>query len=46
MAEVVAERIAQSQSLDVDTVSGATFSSTGIKNAAILAVQKAMNHDE
>ncbi len=42
MAETVAEKIVQTQSLEVDTVSGATFSSAGIRNAAILAVQKAM----
>ena len=30
------------QSTDVDTVSGATFSSTGIKNAATIALNKAL----
>lgn len=30
------------QSTDVDTVSGATFSSTGIKNAATIALSKAL----
>ena len=30
------------QTTDVDTVSGATFSSTGIKNAATIAINKAL----
>ena len=30
------------QTTDVDTVSGATFSSTGIKNAATIALNKAL----
>lgn len=41
MAEDIIPAIVQEQSADVDTISGATFSSTGIKNAAIQALEKA-----
>ena len=33
--------IIEAQSADVDTISGATFSSTGIRNAAQEAIEKA-----
>ena len=35
--------IISAQSADVDTVSGATFSSTAIKNATKQALEKAVN---
>ncbi len=41
MAEDIIPSIIESQSAEVDTISGATFSSTGIKNAAIEALKKA-----
>ena len=40
-AKVVADRISSSHKVDVDTVSGATFSSNGIKSAVIDALKKA-----
>lgn len=42
MAEGVILRILDAQSADVDTVSGATFSSSGIKEAARQALEKAV----
>lgn len=41
MAEDITEDIVEQQSADVDTISGATFSSTGIREAAALAIEKA-----
>lgn len=40
-AKAIIDRIIDEQSYDVDTVSGATFSSTGIKNAVKEAIGKA-----
>ncbi len=40
-AEGIIDDILEAQSVDVDTVSGATYSSTGIRNAAALALQQA-----
>lgn len=37
----IVERILEEQSADVDTISGATFSSTGIKEAAAEALEQA-----
>ena len=42
MAEDIIPKIVEAQSVDVDTISGATFSSTGIKNAAKEALEKAV----
>lgn len=42
MAEEIIPKIMEAQSAEVDTVSGATFSSTGIKNAAEQALEKAV----
>ena len=42
MAKDIIPKIIDSQSADVDTISGATFSSTGIKNAAKEALEKAV----
>ena len=42
MAEDIIPTIIDAQSADVDTVSGATFSSTGIKNATEEALKKAV----
>ena len=42
MAQAVIPAIIDAQDPNVDTVSGATFSSTGIKNAVIKALQKAV----
>ena len=42
-AESVIDSIISTQSTDVDTVSGATFSSTGILNAVDEALGKAEN---
>ena len=39
-AEII-PKIIEAQSADVDTISGATFSSTGIRNAAQEAIEKA-----
>jgi len=41
MAEDIIPTIIDAQSADVDTISGATFSSTGIRNAAQEAIEKA-----
>lgn len=41
MAEDMLPAMIEAQSADVDTVTGATFSSTGIKNAAAQALKKA-----
>ena len=41
MAEDIISEIIENQSAQVDTISGATFSSTGIKNAAAQALEKA-----
>ena len=46
MAQDIIPRMIDAQSYDVDTVSGATFSSTGIKNATEEALQKAGNERE
>lgn len=43
MAEDIIPAIIESQSADVDTISGATFSSTGIKDAVAQALEKAEN---
>lgn len=43
MAEDIIPKILESQSADVDTISGATFSSTGIKEASAQALEKAVN---
>lgn len=40
-AKAIIQNIIDAQSPDVDTISGATYSSTGIKNAVIKALQKA-----
>ena len=40
-AEAIIPKIIEAQSVDVDTISGATFSSTGIRNAAKEAIEKA-----
>lgn len=42
MAEDIIPAIIEAQSADVDTISGATFSSTGIKNAVAQALEKAV----
>lgn len=41
MANEIVNSIIETQSTDVDTISGATFSSTGIKNAVIAALEGA-----
>lgn len=41
MAEAMLPAMVEAQSADVDTISGATFSSEGIKNAAAQALKKA-----
>ena len=41
MAEGILEDIMAAQSAEVDTVSGATFSSTGLKNAVAAALEEA-----
>ncbi len=43
MAQDIIPVIIENQSADVDTISGATFSSTGIKNAVMQALEKAEN---
>lgn len=43
MAKVLPERIVEAQSAEIDTVSGATFSSTGILEAASDALSRAEN---
>ncbi|MBE5890695.1 MAG: FMN-binding protein [Lachnospiraceae bacterium] len=42
-AKAIVDDILEAQSSGVDTISGATFSSTGIKNAVTLALQEAKN---
>ena len=42
MAKDIIPKIIEAQSADVDTISGATFSSTGIKNASQEALEKAV----
>lgn len=42
MAEDIIPKIIETQSAEVDTISGATFSSTGIKNAAEQALEQAV----
>ncbi len=41
MAEDIIPSIIEAQNADVDTISGATFSSTGIKDAVALALEEA-----
>lgn len=43
MAQDIIPVILEQQSADVDTISGATFSSTGIRDAVALAIEKASN---
>ena len=43
MAKDIIDDIIDKQSSDVDTISGATFSSTGIKDAVAKALEKAVN---
>lgn len=42
MAKDIIPKIIDTQSADIDTISGATFSSTGIKNASEQALEKAV----
>ncbi len=42
MAEDVIDDILEAQSADVDTISGATFSSTGIRDATAAALEEAL----
>lgn len=42
MAKDIIPKILDAQSAEVDTISGATFSSTGIKNATKQALDKAV----
>ena len=42
MAEDILPKIIEAQSAEVDTISGATFSSTGIRDAAAQALEKAV----
>lgn len=42
MAKDMIPKIIDAQSADIDTISGATFSSTGIKNASEQALEKAI----
>lgn len=42
MAKDIIPKIIDAQSADIDTISGATFSSTGIKNASKQALEKAV----
>lgn len=42
MAKDIIPEIIEAQSADIDTISGATFSSTGIKNASQEALEKAV----
>ena len=41
MATAIIDEILEQQTAEVDTISGATFSSTGIKNAAMQALEEA-----
>ena len=43
MAKDIIPAIIDAQSAEVDTISGATFSSTGIKNAVAQALEEAAN---
>ena len=42
MAKDIIPKIIDAQSADIDTISGATFSSTGVKNASEQALEKAV----
>ena len=42
MAEDIIPKIIEAQSVEVDTISGATFSSTGIKDATEQALEQAV----
>lgn len=42
MAKKIIDNILERQMTEVDTISGATYSSTGIKNAVIQALEKAV----
>ena len=42
MAKDIIPKILDAQSAEVDTISGSTFSSTGIKNATKQALEKAV----
>lgn len=46
MAEDIIPTILEAQSAEVDTISGATFSSTGIKNAVKTALEQAVSENE
>lgn len=46
MAEDIIPSILEAQSADVDTISGATFSSTGIKEAVAQALEEAANQED
>lgn len=46
MAEDIIPTILEAQSADVDTISGATFSSTGIKEAVAQALEEAANQED
>ncbi len=46
MAQDIIPAIIKAQSAEVDTVSGATFSSTGIRDAVEQALEKAVQHDK
>ncbi|KIR03197.1 hypothetical protein P261_02012 [Lachnospiraceae bacterium TWA4] len=42
-AKAIIESMIENQTADIDTISGATFSSTGIKNAVTKALEEAKN---
>ncbi len=42
MAKKIVDQIVEKQTTEIDTISGATYSSTGIKNAVIQALEKAV----
>ena len=42
MSKPILDEIVKTQNLEVDTVSGATLSSVGMRNAVILALQQAL----
>lgn len=46
MAEDIIPTILEAQSAEVDTISGATFSSTGIKEAVAQALEEAANQED
>ena len=46
MAEDIIPSILEAQSAEVDTISGATFSSTGIKEAVAQALEEAANQED